>query len=138
VPESAPLPVALDQLRAGQHELAIVVDEYGGISGILTLEDLVEELVGDFADEHDPVVAVEQVGERAWLVPGSWRIDEIERDTGVELPDSEEYDTVGGLVMDRLGRIPVVGDEVQVDGICIRVTEMGRRRVVGVHIEARP
>jgi CBS domain containing-hemolysin-like protein len=139
VPETATLTAVLEQLRGGGHELALVVDEYGGVSGVLTVEDIVEELVGDIADEHDVVVAgVEAAADGTWLVPGAWRIDEIERATGLMLPKSDDYDTVGGLVMGRLGRIPNVGDTLDVDGLRLRVTEMGRRQVALVQIGERP
>jgi CBS domain containing-hemolysin-like protein len=136
VPESAPVTAVVDQLLASRAEMAIVVDEYGGAAGILTMEDLAEELVGDIVDEHDPVeVTLRAVGERCWVVPGSWRIDEIERDTDVVLPDGE-YDTIAGLVMDRLGRVPVTGDVVELDGATLHVLDMRRRQVLSVRMTA--
>ncbi|MEX2658572.1 MAG: hemolysin family protein, partial [Acidimicrobiales bacterium] len=110
VPETAPLHTVLGALRTSRTELAVVVDEYGGAAGIVTLEDLVEELVGDISDEHDvDEASVEPDEAGRWRIPGSWRLDEIERDTGVALPEGS-YDTVAGLVLDRLGRIPSPGD----------------------------
>jgi CBS domain containing-hemolysin-like protein len=124
VPETAPLHTVLGGLRSSHTELAVVVDEYGGAAGIVTLEDLVEELVGDISDEHDVEEAViEPDGAGRWRIPGSWRLDEIERDTGLELPEGG-YDTVAGLVLDRLGRIPEPGDAVEVEGSRLEVAEM--------------
>ncbi len=124
VPETAPLHTVLGALRSSHTELAVVVDEYGGAAGIVTLEDLVEELVGDISDEHDAVEAsVEPQGPDRWRVPGSWRLDEISRETSIELPVGG-YDTVAGLVVDRLGRIPAAGDAVVVDGWRLEVLDM--------------
>jgi CBS domain containing-hemolysin-like protein len=124
VPESAQLSALLGELRAAHSPIAVVVDEHGGTSGIVTLEDLIEELVGQIRDEYDQEepAAVPLAG-GDWLVPGSWRPDEVARDTGIELPPGD-YETVSGLVMARLGRVPGAGDTVDLDGLRIRVEEM--------------
>ena len=116
VPASLRLPAVLDRLRAGHRQLACVVDEYGGFAGIITLEDIAEELVGPIRDEDDlPEPAPVRQDDGAWVVPARWRIDEVADATGVELPEDPDYDTVSGLVMSRLGRVPQVGDEVTVE-----------------------
>ncbi len=122
VPEAAGLNVVLAELRAHSTEMAVVIDEYGGPAGIVTLEDVVEELVGEIEDEYDPSAPGEhiEVEPGVWSVAAMSRPDEIERVTGLELPDGE-YDTVAGLVLDRLERIPVVGDSIIVDGVLIEV-----------------
>ena len=105
--------------------MAIVADEYGAPAGVVTLEDLVEELVGDIADEYDPAaLEIRQDLDGSWIVPGSWRIDEIERDTGVALPGDGAYDTVAGLVLARLQRIPSIGDHVEVAESVLEVLTM--------------
>ena len=112
VPESRALVPLLGEMRRSHTQLAIVVDEYGGTAGIVTLEDIVEELVGDIQDEHDAAEpAVRRVEEGVYLVPGAWRLDETERDTGIALPEGD-YETLGGLIMERLGRVPETGDVV--------------------------
>jgi len=125
VPEAAGLNVVLAELRAHSTEMAIVIDEYGGPAGVVTLEDIVEELVGDIEDEYDLLVPGEHVESApgVWSVIGSSRVDEIERITGFDLPDGE-YDTVAGLVLDRLEHIPEVGERFVVDGVQIEVTEV--------------
>jgi CBS domain containing-hemolysin-like protein len=121
VPETAPLAPLLADLRAAHSQMALVVDEHGGVTGIVTLEDIVEELVGDIADEHDPThQAVRALPDGAFVVPGAWRLDECARDTGVRLP-AGHYDTLSGLVMAHLGRVPRVGDTVVTDGARLRV-----------------
>ena len=116
VPASLRLPAVLDRLRGGHRQLACVVDEYGGFAGIVTLEDIAEELVGPISDEDDlPEPAPVKQDDGSWVVPGRWRIDEVADATGVELPENHDYDTVSGLVMSRLGRVPQVGDEVTVE-----------------------
>jgi CBS domain containing-hemolysin-like protein len=112
VPESALLSPLLAELREAHSQLALVVDEHGGVTGIVTLEDIVEELVGDIRDEHDPLPAVRTLRDGSFVVPGSWRLDECARETSVVLPEGD-YDTLSGLVMAHLGRVPRVGDQVE-------------------------
>jgi CBS domain containing-hemolysin-like protein len=116
VPATLKLPAVLDRLRGGHRQLACVVDEYGGFAGIITLEDIAEELVGPIRDEDDlPEPAPFPDADGAWVVPGRWRIDEVTHATGVALPEGDDYDTVSGLVMTRLGRVPRAGDTVGID-----------------------
>jgi CBS domain containing-hemolysin-like protein len=116
VPTTLPLPVVLERLRVARRQLAIVVDEYGGFAGIVTLEDIAEELVGEIRDEDDlPETGLVQGGDGSWVVPARWRLDEVAGATGVHLPESDDYETVSGLVMARLGRIPDVGDSLVVE-----------------------
>jgi len=130
VPETVPLAPLLVQLRDQGLQMAVVVDEYGGTSGIVTLEDVVEEIVGDVADEHDrrrlrPHVA----SGGSWVVPGVMRPDELAQHADLHVPDDGPYETLGGLVMDRLGRLPEAGDEIVVHGVALRVERMEGRRV---------
>ena len=135
VPETVTLGPLLVELREHGLQMAVVVDEYGGTSGVVTLEDVVEELVGDVADEHDPRRAgVHPVGDRVWSVPGLLRPDELTEQTGLVVPEEGAYETLGGLVMALLGRVPVVGDVVQVTGVVLRVEAMDGRRVSRVLI----
>ncbi|NIK62123.1 hemolysin family protein [Kribbella shirazensis] len=116
VPTTLPLPGVLERLRVARRQLAIVVDEYGGFAGIVSLEDIAEELVGEIRDEDDlPETGPVQGGDGSWVVPARWRLDQVEEATGVPLPDGDYYETVSGLVMARLGRIPVVGDSTVVE-----------------------
>jgi CBS domain containing-hemolysin-like protein len=125
VPEAAGLGDVLAELREHSTEMAIVIDEYGGPAGVVTLEDIVEELVGDIEDEYDPSARGEhvEVEPGVWSVAASSRPDEIERVTGFDLPDGE-YDTVAGLVLDRLQHIPEVGESFVVDGVFVEVVEV--------------
>lgn len=127
LPATLPLPAVLDRLRGSHRQLACVVDEYGGLAGIITLEDVTEELVGPISDEADqpePMAARQRDG--SWLVPASLRIDEVADATGIELPTSEHYDTLSGLVLRMLGRMAVVADEVRVPGATLRVVAVHR------------
>jgi CBS domain containing-hemolysin-like protein len=115
VPDSLRLDPLLALLRGDGFQLAVVLDEYGGHAGIVTLEDVIEEIVGDISDEHDRLG--EQVQPRrdgSWLISGLLRPDEVEDLTGIALPESEDYDTVAGLVLQVLGRVPEAGDIAEV------------------------
>ena len=115
VPVSLPLHAVLERLREAGDELACVVDEYGGLAGVITVEDIAEELVGEITDEHDAAgVDRTRVGEGGWTVPGSLSIDEVERLIDHDLPEGG-YHTIGGLVIDLLQRLPEVGDAVTLD-----------------------
>ncbi|MGH3666336.1 MAG: hemolysin family protein [Egibacteraceae bacterium] len=136
VPESALLGPLLSDMREAHTQLAVVVDEHGGTAGIITLEDIVEELVGSIQDEYDPAEpAVQPQADGSYLVPGAWRVDECERDTGITLPDGD-YDTVGGLVMAELGRVPDVGDRIVVVGAAMQVEAMDGHAVARVRLTA--
>jgi CBS domain containing-hemolysin-like protein len=116
VPFTLPLPVVLERLRTAHRQLAIVVDEYGGFAGIVSLEDVAEELVGEIRDEDDlPETGLVAGTDGSWVLPARWRLDEVAEATGIRLPESDDYETVSGLVMAQLGRIPVVGDDVMVE-----------------------
>ncbi len=137
VPETVRLDPLLVELRALGLQLAVVVDEYGGTAGVVTLEDLVEELVGEVADEHDrsrPGIVHRRDG--AWLVPGLMRPDEVRDRTGIDVPDGPAYETLGGFLMAGLGRIPQLGDQVPVEGAVLRVERMDGRRVDRVRLVA--
>jgi CBS domain containing-hemolysin-like protein len=135
VPETLRLDPLLLQLRQGGMQLAVVVDEYGGTSGVVTLEDLVEEIVGEVSDEHDRGETTgRKVRDGLWTVPGLWRPDEVRSRVGVDVPEGPAYETVGGWVMAVLGRVPEVGDEVSVDGWTARVVDMDGHRVDRVRL----
>ncbi len=114
VPESLALPAVLEQLRGTGDELACVLDEYGGLAGVITVEDVAEELVGEITDEHDPagVDTGPQTRRDGWRVAGSMHVDEVERVVDHDLPEGD-YTTVGGLLTSRLGRLPEPGDTVE-------------------------
>ncbi|MGW6934146.1 hemolysin family protein [Lentzea sp. NPDC054927] len=126
VPATLPLPAVLERLRTERRQLACVVDEFGGFAGVISLEDLAEELVGEIHDEDDLVSEmIEKVGDD-WRVPGRMRLDEVEDATGVELPADDSYDTVSGLVLHQLGRVAEAGDEIEMDGVKLVVTTVAR------------
>jgi len=115
VPDSLRLDPLLSLLREDGFQLAVVLDEYGGHAGIVTLEDVIEEIVGDIADEHDRLGdQAQRRRDGSWLISGLLRPDEVEDLTGVMLPESEDYDTVAGLVLQVLGHIPETGDIAEV------------------------
>jgi CBS domain containing-hemolysin-like protein len=129
VPETMPLDLLLTELRGRSYQVAIVVDEYGGTSGIATLEDLVEELIGEVADEHDRA-PLDVVRARDWFTfPAQLRPDELEERTGVDVPESAHYETVAGFILERLGRMADVGDTVTTDLGEFRVERMEGRRI---------
>ncbi|MGI5131845.1 hemolysin family protein [Pseudonocardia sp. CA-107938] len=131
VPASLPLPAVLDELRAAGEELAVVVDEYGGMAGVITVEDIAEELVGEITDEHDAAGTDRTaVGDGEWTAPGTLSVEEVERLIDADLP-AGEYRTIGGLVIAHLQRLPQVGDAVAVPVhgrvLTVTVTAVDRR-----------
>ncbi|WP_226363705.1 hemolysin family protein [Pseudonocardia abyssalis] len=143
VPGSQELDPLLRQLRGQGLQMAVVVDEYGGTAGVVTLEDLIEEIVGDIADEHDPGGDRARRTDGGWSLSGLLRPDEVAEVTGVGLPDGEDFDSLGGLVVDRLGRVPRAGDavteEVDHQRVHLRVEQMDGWRVdrVEMRVEER-
>ncbi|WP_433251909.1 CNNM domain-containing protein [Streptosporangium sp. CA-135522] len=136
LPASKRVLATLSEMRDEGHHLAIVVDEYGGTAGIVTLEDLVEELIGDIRDEHD--IEDEQVVLPAGEVEldGLTNLDEVATETGIRLADGP-YETLGGFVMAALGHLPALGERVEIPGFEMSVTDMDGRRVSRVRIKRR-
>jgi len=129
VPEAVHLDALMAELRARGYQMAIVVDEYGGTAGVVTLEDLVEEIVGEVLDEHDRSRAgIVRVADGI-VFPGDLRPDELLDRTGVRVPEGDVYDTIGGFLMSMLERIPVVGDAVGLEDGTLAVQRMDGRRV---------
>jgi CBS domain containing-hemolysin-like protein len=129
VPETMKLDALLEELRGSGFQMAVVVDEYGGTAGIITLEDLVEEIVGEVADEHDRALAGIVRGIHSFTFPASLRPDEVLDRTGLQIPEDENYDTAAGFVIAELGRIPTVGDEIALEGGLLRVERLDGRRI---------
>ena len=130
VPETMPLDSLLEELRGAGYQCAIVVDEYGGTAGFVTLEDLVEEIIGEVADEHDRVRSGVVTSRDALLIPADLRPDEVREQSDLEIPEDPSYDTVAGFVLHQLGRIPELGDVVELPGAgTLRVERMDGRRV---------
>jgi CBS domain containing-hemolysin-like protein len=130
VPETLELDELLDLLRDRGLQLAVVVDEYGGTAGVVTFEDLVEELVGPVTDEHDPTDnPAPRQPDGSWLLSGLLRPDEAAEITGVAFPADPRYETLGGFVLARLERIPDLGDRVELRGHVLTVERMDGRRI---------
>jgi len=139
VPETIRLDPLLLMLREAGNQLAVVVDEYGGTSGVVTLEDVIEEIVGEVSDEHDRARTTGRAGpDGTWTVPGLWRPDEVRDRLWAPVPDGSAYETVGGFVMAVLGRVPVVGDEVDLPHWSVRVEAMDGRRVDRLRFRPSP
>ena len=137
VPETMKLDSLLAELRGRGYQMAVVVDEYGGTAGVTTLEDLVEELVGEVSDEHDRTKA-DVVRSRDWFTfPGILRPDELLERTGVGVPEDGPYETVAGWLMSELGRLPKPGDTVEIDGGTFRIERLEGRRIDRVRYTPR-
>jgi magnesium and cobalt transporter len=140
IPESKRLNALLKEFRDSHNHMAIVVDEYGGVSGLLTIEDVLEEIVGEIDDEHDPeedeliVPDAERNRRPCFSVRALARIEDFNDFFNVSLPD-EDYDTIGGLVMTQLGRLPRRGDLVKFGDFEFRVTKADRRRVDTLQVQ---
>jgi CBS domain containing-hemolysin-like protein len=133
IPESLGVLEALADMRKHRRAVAVVVDEYGGVAGMLTVKDLLEPLVGDLHDEFDEVEEpmLVRVDSTRWLIDGQTNVDVVRERLGIDLPDGE-YVTLGGLLFERFGHIPAEGEQVNVGGWDLRVVEMDKRRVAQV------
>ena len=140
IPESKRLNALLKEFRASHNHMAIVVDEYGGVSGLLTIEDVLEEIVGEIDDEHDPEedAFIRSEGDRngrpCFAVRALTRIEDFNEFFECELSD-EEYDTVGGLVMHELGRLPRRGESIDFGGFEFSVTKADKRRIGALRVQ---
>ncbi|NIV17849.1 MAG: CBS domain-containing protein [Woeseiaceae bacterium] len=140
IPESKRLNALLKEFRTSHNHMAIVVDEYGGVSGLLTIEDVLEEIVGEIDDEHDLEEAVfirpdgERNGRPSFAVRALTRVEDFNEFFGCEL-DDEEYDTIGGLVMHELGRLPRRGEKVDFGGFVFSVVKADKRRIDALQVQ---
>jgi putative hemolysin len=136
MPESKKVDDLLREMQQQRTQMAIIFDEYGGTAGLVTIEDLLEEIVGEIRDEYDEEEpAIEKLGPGDYVIDARVSLDDVDEELGVNWA-AEDYDTLGGLVFDRLERIPVVGDTVTVDGIRIVVQSAEGRRLRKLHLTA--
>lgn len=135
IPETKRLNTLLKEIRLSRNHIAIVVDEYGGIAGLLTIEDVLEEIVGEIDDEYDAQEAakIQKLDGERWLVRALTRVEEFNDYFGVSL-DDDNYDTIGGLVMYELGHLPRKGETVSAAGLDFRVLQADRRRIQLVEV----
>jgi magnesium and cobalt transporter len=136
VPEAKRLNVLLKEFRRNRNHMALVVDEYGGVSGLVTIEDVIEQIVGEIDDEFDVEDDhnIRKEAERQFTVRGVTRIDEFNEYFGAHLSEEEGFDTVAGLLMKEFGRLPRRGDAATIDGFEFRVTRADRRRIDALRV----
>lgn len=141
VPENKKLDRLLHQFKRRKHHMAIVVDEHGGVSGLITLEDALEEIVGEIRGESDKEERhIVQRRENEWVILGKTDIDEVNETTGMDIPDIREYDTFSGFILDLIGRIPSVREEISVGSFLVTVEEKDGNRILkySVRINQKP
>jgi putative hemolysin len=138
IPETMKISLLLREMQRKRIHMALVVDEYGGISGLVTIEDLIEEIVGEIRDEHDVESPVIQLSDGTMLIDASISLRDLKEDYHIVLPESPEYETLGGLLMTALQKIPKAGDMVEIEGKRIRIVEMVGQRIAKVKLEKLP
>ena len=140
IPEAKRLNVLLREFRASRNHIAIVVDEYGGVAGLVTIEDVLEQIVGDIEDEYDYDEAEDNILRDkggGWRVKAQTEIADFNETVGAKLPE-EEFDTVGGLVMNRFGRLPKRGETIEIDGFRFQILRADSRRLYSLLVEQVP
>jgi putative hemolysin len=138
IPETMKISLLLKEMQRRRIHMALVVDEYGGVSGLVTIEDLIEEIVGEIRDEHDIESPVIQLAEGTLLIDASISLRDLKEDYHIPLPESPEYETLGGFLMTTLQKIPQVGDVVEMEGKRISIEEMVGQRISKVKLEKLP
>ena len=136
VPETKRVAVLMREMQMEKFHMAVVVDEYGGVAGIVSLEDLIEELVGDIVDEYDTEEPlVDDLGDGAFSVAGTIPVDEVNDKLGLNVPEDDDWDTLGGYLFHRLGHVPDIGEHVESDGHLFTVEKMGANRIDRIRVE---
>lgn len=133
VPESKPLDAMLREFRINRNHMALVIDEYGNLSGLVTIEDVIEEIVGEIDDEHDKVADINILdnGDGSYQVKALTDIEEVNEALGLNL-SNEDVDTIGGYILMQMERMPVVGETLTFDGWHITITKANQRRIIGI------
>ncbi len=138
IPETMKISLLLREMQKKRIHMALVVDEYGGISGLVSLEDLIEEIVGEIRDEYDVESPVIQLSDGTMVIDASISLRDLKEDYRIELPESPEYETLGGFLMTILQKIPQAGDTVEIERKRIRIVEMVGQRISKVKLEKLP
>jgi putative hemolysin len=138
IPETMKISLLLREMQKKRIHMALVVDEYGGISGLVSLEDLLEEIVGVIRDEYDVESPVIQLSDGTMLIDASINLRDLKEDHHIQLPESPEYETLGGFLMTALQKIPQAGDKVEIEGKRIKIVEMVGQRISKVKLEKLP
>ena len=135
MPATKTLTELLEEFKRKQSHMAIIIDEYGGTLGIVTIEDLLEEIVGEIRDEFDQEEeSIQQIRETIYDIKGDTLIEEINDELEITIPVSEEYDTVAGYVQDVLGKVAETGNQVKADGYILKVMEVDNKRIEKIRI----
>lgn len=135
IPETMKISYLLREMQKRRVHMALVIDEYGGVSGLVTMEDLIEEIVGEIRDEYDTESPVVNLSDGTFLIDASISIKDLEEDYQIELPESTEYETLGGFMMSSLQRIPQIGDVVEINSKKITITDIVGQRIAKVKLE---
>jgi putative hemolysin len=138
IPETMKISKLLREMQRKRIHMALVIDEYGGVSGLVTMEDLLEEIVGEIRDEYDTESPVIKLSDGTFFVDASISIRDLKEDYKIEIPESTEYETLGGFLLTSLQRIPKIGDVVEIDAKRITVSEMVGQRIAKVKLEVLP
>jgi CBS domain containing-hemolysin-like protein len=137
IPETTAVDQLLERMKRERFHMAIVLDEYGGVLGLVTLEDILEEIVGEIEDEHDPAEEepIQQIDEWVAEVDGRVHIDDLNERFNYNLPENEDFDTIGGFVFSELGHVPEVGETLTWQSLRMTVVEADKRRIIKLRIE---
>jgi putative hemolysin len=138
VPETMMISALMKEMQKKRQHMAIVVDEYGAVAGLVTIEDLIEEIVGEIRDEYDTETPVQQIRDGAMLIDASLAVRDLNEDYGFDIPESNEYDTIGGFLISNLQRIPTVGDSYRTETTKFMIVNMKGRRVLKIKAEPIP
>ncbi|MCG3180743.1 MAG: hypothetical protein BIFFINMI_03106 [Phycisphaerae bacterium] len=140
IPETKPLGELLDELRRRKVHVAIVLDEFGGTAGLVTIEDILEEIVGDIADEHeqDEPVSIRRIDAETFELDGRVHVDDLNDELGLHLPENEEYDTISGLMISELGHIPAKGETLTAHGVTLTVLDAEPRKINRLRLKLTP
>jgi len=138
VPETMKISALMKEMQKKRQHMAMAVDEYGAVTGLVTIEDLIEEIVGEIQDEYDTETPVQQLSDGSLLIEASLAIRDLNEDHGFDIPESNEYDTIGGFLISHLQRIPTVGDSIQSDSTKFTIVNMKGRRILKIKADQVP